>query len=384
MTFTDVKIYMGTTTHSAHTSTSDWVPESELTLVYSADAPTVGASTGWENYNLQTPFYYNGTDNLVVVVAKKAASYSASLKYAYTDKTNRCLYRQNDGSTEYAYHPGSNTGTLGGYLANIKLHMDASICGDAIQCPAPTDVVVSNVTTTTADVAWTAGADENAWVVEYKTAEEAAWNMADATATNYVLTNLTPNADYMVRVKAVCGDNNHSNLAVANFTTVANCIVPSNITSRNSGNNTMVYWTANNNETAWTFEYKLAGETAWTTVNVANEPIVNLSNLDNMADYDVRVKANCSETESSDWVAYQFTSGCAAYEIPYEEGFETSELNSVPGCWTMINNHAYNSSAYPMAYVNNSTSYVHSGSKSLYFRSSNTEPLLCCYAILQC
>lgn len=379
MTFTDVKIYMGTTTHSAHTSTSDWVPESELTLVYSADAPTVGASTGWENYNLQTPFYYNGTDNLVVVVAKKAGSYSSSLKYAYTDKTNRCLYRQNDGSTEYAYHPGSNTGTLGGYLANIKLHMDASICGDAIQCPAPTDVVVSNVTTTTADVAWTAGADENAWVVEYKTAEETAWNMADATATNYTLTNLTPNADYMVRVKAVCGDNNHSNLAVANFTTIANCVVPSNIASRNNANNTMVYWTANNNETAWTFEYKLAGETAWNTIDVANEPIVTLSNLDNMSAYDVRVKANCSETESSEWVAYQFTSGCAAYEIPYEEGFETSELNSVPGCWTMINNHAYNSSAYPMAYVNNSTSYVHSGSKSLYLRSSNAEPL---YAVM--
>ena len=40
--FTTLKIYLGVTSRSSHSSTSDWQPESELTLVYSGTDVTVG------------------------------------------------------------------------------------------------------------------------------------------------------------------------------------------------------------------------------------------------------------------------------------------------------------------------------------------------------
>jgi len=372
-----LKIYLGTTSNATNTSSSAWLPLDDLTLVYDGTDVNIGSASGWQNFQLNAPFYYNGTDNLVVVVAKSASSYSSSLKYYYTSSSNSCLYRQSDSDGSYKEHPGSYTGTLSSYRANIKMNMDLLQCGDAILCPAPTDVVVSNVTTTTADVAWTAGADETAWVVEYKTADQNEWTMVDATATNVTLNNLTQNADYTVRVKAICGENNQSNLATATFTTNATCVVPSNITSTNTANNTMVNWTANNNETAWVFEYKLAGENSWNTINVTNEPEVILSNLAQMAEYDVRVKAVCSATDASEWATYSFTSACAPQAIPYVEGFESYATNTTtPDCWTMLN---HNPSGYPKAYVNTSSAYVHSGSKSLYFQSSSSTPM---YAVM--
>ena len=39
---TDLRIYMGTTTRTTHNTTSDWQPQSELTLVYSSTSAVIG------------------------------------------------------------------------------------------------------------------------------------------------------------------------------------------------------------------------------------------------------------------------------------------------------------------------------------------------------
>jgi len=116
----NVKIYMGTTSASSHTSSTAWVPQSDLTLVYEGNNVQVGAQTGWQTFALNTPFNYNGTDNLVVVVAKQCNTYSDYLKYKANSKSNSVLYRQSDYTTGYATHPGSQTGSIISTRANTK------------------------------------------------------------------------------------------------------------------------------------------------------------------------------------------------------------------------------------------------------------------------
>ncbi|MBQ7419704.1 MAG: Ig-like domain-containing protein [Prevotella sp.] len=99
----DVKIYLG---HKSGTfsSSSDYVPSGNLTLVY-AGSPTLGSATGWEKLEFNQNggvFEYNGTDNLVVVICKSASSYNGTLKYYYTSKSGYALYRGSDGSSSYA------------------------------------------------------------------------------------------------------------------------------------------------------------------------------------------------------------------------------------------------------------------------------------------
>ncbi len=122
-----IKIYMGETTRSSISSSTDWTPASQLTLVYSGSNIVIG-DTEWEKFVLNTPFEYSGENNLVVVVAKTASSYTNSLNWYYTNSSNGSvsMYRQDDSSTSYATHPSGNTGTRLTYAANIKLGGDFS------------------------------------------------------------------------------------------------------------------------------------------------------------------------------------------------------------------------------------------------------------------
>lgn len=377
LTLSNVKIYLGTTPNSTIASNSDWLPMSDLTLVYEGNNVAIGSSTGWENYTLNAPFYYNGTDNLVVVVSKSASSYSSSIKYYYTSVTNSMMYRQNDSDASYAQHPGSSTGTRSTYRANIKLNMDAMVCADVPACTEPTHLTVSNVTTSEAEIAWNAGADETAWTVEYRPAASENWTVAQTTESNYMLNGLNVNTPYVVRVAANCGTTT-SEYVAANFTTEASCLVPTNITNVNNMNNTSLYWTANNGETAWVVEYKEASAAEWISLNVTNEPTIALANLVNATLYDVRIKAVCDENNASAWANYQFTSDCNLTPIPYVEDFEAYAANTQPDCWTSLNN-TWPTNSWPMVYVNNSSTYVHNGSKSLYFKSSSAKPV---YAVM--
>ena len=100
-TTSDVKIYLG---HKSgkFSSTSNYVSSANLTLVYSG-TPTIGQATGWEALTFnQGTFTYNGTDNLVVVVSKKADSYTDQLKYYCYSGSGYALYRQNDYTQDYA------------------------------------------------------------------------------------------------------------------------------------------------------------------------------------------------------------------------------------------------------------------------------------------
>ena len=116
----DIRIYMAETPHIAHSSSNDWISESDLTLVYSGSDVTIG-DVSWEQFNLQTPYNYSGENSLVIVVAKKSTQYSGNLKWYYTESANSVLYRSNDNYTSYAEHPGSNSGTITTYRPNIKM-----------------------------------------------------------------------------------------------------------------------------------------------------------------------------------------------------------------------------------------------------------------------
>ncbi len=88
------------------------------------------------------------------------------------------------------------------YLDNVRVYPTPS-------CLDPTGVTVSNVTATTADVAWTENNGKSTWKLQISN-DGSAWTDvnggADITANPYTLTGLTPNhTTYYVRVKTICG-----------------------------------------------------------------------------------------------------------------------------------------------------------------------------------
>ncbi len=98
----EVTVYMGTTSLSSFSSTSDAFSSTNLTQVFSGTI-TLGANKEWEEIFFDKSFYYNGSSNIVVMVTRKtSSSYNGGLYYAlYNEKNNMCLYRRADGSTTY-------------------------------------------------------------------------------------------------------------------------------------------------------------------------------------------------------------------------------------------------------------------------------------------
>ena len=203
---TDLRIYMGTTTRTTHSSTSDWQPQSELTLVYSSTSAVIGGVVGWKTFTLNTPFYYNGVDNLVVVVAKKATSTSSSTTHRYTNTTNAVLYRNSSSDQSYANYPGTSTGTRSYYLANIKLNITEVLP----TCPTPRDVVVSSLTSTDATMSWTPQGNTSVFDLYLTTNASVVPNdnttptVPSVTDTFYTFTSLTPSTNYRAFVRANC------------------------------------------------------------------------------------------------------------------------------------------------------------------------------------
>lgn len=122
LTLSELDVYMGITQRDQVASVQDWTPMSELTLVYSGTNVVIGDAE-WETITLDSPYYFPGEGNLVIVTAKKTSGYNGKLKWYYTPVEKSTLYRCNDSSEEIAdNHPGSNQANhVVSYRANLKL-----------------------------------------------------------------------------------------------------------------------------------------------------------------------------------------------------------------------------------------------------------------------
>ncbi len=145
-TYTQLKIWMGTTTLPSWTATTQWIDNATLTLVY--DGPITITGPGWIEIPLQTPFNYDNVGNLVISIHEplNVPSYAGSSYTFYysTTGTNRYLLGYSDSQqwptslSMYDYLPNikmdiliGGGGTLAGVVTNAST--GAPVVGAKIQ-----------------------------------------------------------------------------------------------------------------------------------------------------------------------------------------------------------------------------------------------------------
>lgn len=131
----DFVIYMAHTTASTFATTTSWLPISGFTQVYNhSNIPQLQAGGYWMEFVLDTPFFYNGTDNLVIAVEENFAGYNSTSSYFYCTSTsgvNRSIRYSNDYTNPDPANPP--TGTLVAGYPNTKFFV----------APLPTNPVLS-------------------------------------------------------------------------------------------------------------------------------------------------------------------------------------------------------------------------------------------------
>ena len=186
-------------------------------LVYDQSITTL-TSNAWNEFVFDSPFVYTGIGNLLVIYESTGCSPSGGCQtYMYFDNSisGKGWARTSDNTPmDYNIPQSKNNG----YRANVKFVYTAM---PEDFCMPVSDLVVSNIQMSSADVSWEGTADEYAY--ELKLASEA-WTSENvergAVNSSFItFTGLNPTTNYNVRIKAVCSEDNESTWMTTSFKT---------------------------------------------------------------------------------------------------------------------------------------------------------------------
>ena len=120
-----VKIYLGHTTKTQFSGSTDWVKSTNMTLVYDGNY-VLSNTAGWYTITLSTPFLYNNIDNLVIGVHDYGAGFRSSSTDFYSASTSpnyRSIYFDSDTQNPNPASPPIAIGTIN-YVPSLRLKIE--------------------------------------------------------------------------------------------------------------------------------------------------------------------------------------------------------------------------------------------------------------------
>ena len=218
----NMNVYLAHTNKTAFNSDNDWSAVTSNNLVFSGYVTFI--QNQWSIVEFTSPFAYNGTDNLLVVVDDNSEGWVADRYFLVFNATGQAIF-DNDDNTNY---DPTNPSGYNGYVSDVKNQIQLNFAPSS--CPAPTSLAVSNIEPTSVTLSWTENGSATAWDICLNGNEN---DIITVYTNPYVLTNLTPDMPYSVFVRANCGDN-VSVWAMENFLT-STCSSPTNLYASNIG-----------------------------------------------------------------------------------------------------------------------------------------------------
>ncbi|MCR4858803.1 MAG: fibronectin type III domain-containing protein [Bacteroidales bacterium] len=309
----DLDIYMVNTGKDSFTSGNDWVSVTSADKVFSGRVSF--NNYNWTTITLDTPFDYDGTSNLLLVVDDNtnSADGSAFFRIYSTGSSNQSIYSYSENIDYNPASPSSYSGSLETYKDILRLYMT---------CGKPELLFASNVSYFSADLSWTGGAQS--YNVQIKTGN-GEWTTvaANLTSENYSLTNLIDGTSYQVRVQSVC-EGNVSNWVTTSFSTYVACLIPTALNGTLSRYECHLDWIEHGTSTRWVLQYGTDNsfeEGSYTEVVVTGTPKLTLTNLTPNVTYYARVKVDCGDYfgESRWSTVYEFV---PSDNVTYCEDFE--------------------------------------------------------------
>ncbi len=128
----DWVIYMGHTTANSFTSTTGWIPLTALVQVYNGDISGLVSGAGWFEITLQTPFPYNGKDNLVLAIDENTPGFSSLAFRQHSGSTdNRSMLYRSDSNNPDPASPPTASARYSYVPQTIFVHEPVGSCSGA-------------------------------------------------------------------------------------------------------------------------------------------------------------------------------------------------------------------------------------------------------------
>ena len=203
--------------------------------------------------------------------------------------------------TEYVYQLQTLCSLAEGDYSEWTI--EATITTLVETCFAPTNIVVVPAHNK-ATITWEGTADK--YAVEYRLATAEEWTVVEVAGANtVVISDLTPETAYQLRMRSVCSETDASRYSeIVLFSTVAipECVAPTNLRVENvTTNSATLLWDADDINLSWVINWRASAETSWTEVVDLDKTTYNLTELEANTPYIWRVKATCDEGRQSGW-----------------------------------------------------------------------------------
>ena len=337
----NLDIYMISTEKNSFESNSDWITVSNNDKVFSGTVSF--ANNDWTTITFNTPFRYDGTRNVAIVVDDNTGSYKNNTQFlTFTAASNQSIYYYNDYTNS---DPTANPNSANGRTTSKN---QIRVLIDRFEpCNAPTELNVSEINHQSAILSWEGEADS--WRVLYKSLAESEYTEVTTTANTYTMTNLSPETEYLVVVLAICGDETAGN--ENSFTTLPiPCPAPTNLIVTNiDRNGAELTWIENGEATSWVVSYYLDSQIVGDPLSVeVSQSTCTLTGLMEGMSYIARVRPVCGGDTNS-WsnqvrftTASCYTISLYAEEPVWTETFEGYTQSTVaatgeePECWVLI------------------------------------------------
>jgi hypothetical protein len=229
----ELDIYLKHTTKESFSDKYDWTAMTAADLVFSG---TVTLAKGkWTVIDLDTPFDYNGTSNLLLTVDdntdNEGAQYGNNTWCTAFAASNQAIAISNNYKTNMDnpvnFDPmnpptedivvGTETLKPGVYYRKNQI----ALCFEGNV--KPYKLAVADITDMEALVSWSPRGGEAKWNLRYKEADAADWTVVNGQESrSYTLTGLNPGTKYEVQVQAVVGEETSDWTASVTFLTM-NC-----------------------------------------------------------------------------------------------------------------------------------------------------------------
>ena len=212
-------VWMKNVSRSSFSSSSDFEAVTPSDVVFNGSWTIPANYTGWVELELDTPFGYDGSSNLMIAVHEYTSGYSTRY-FTYTNVTGCGVQLYSDSYNPDPYNPSSYSGSSATrtYMPNIQLEI---ALGD-ITCYNVKNLTASNIDPQGCTLTWIDTSNFGASYIIYNMADTSVLGITSDTT--FVLTGLTSNTPYDIAVRVDCGSGDSSNFRRCSFRTACSYI----------------------------------------------------------------------------------------------------------------------------------------------------------------